>query len=66
MPLLIYTDHQVLPGFGEGSGPIFFDQLNCAGTELSLLDCENFALALGIPGSGCDHSRDVGVMCEGI
>ena len=48
--------------FGEGSGPIFMDQLNCMGTEPNILDCYSFA-PLGV--HTCDHSQDSGVYCEG-
>ena len=48
--------------FGEGSGPIFLENLECSGTESSLLGC-----GLGSPVGihSCDHSQDSGVMCTG-
>ena len=48
--------------FGEGSGPIFLDQVKCSGTETSLLSCTRFS-ALGL--HSCDHSLDAGVQCPG-
>ena len=48
--------------FGEGTGPIFFDQLGCLGDEASLLDCSTFS-SLGL--HTCDHSEDAGIKCVG-
>ncbi len=47
--------------FGQGSGQIWMDDVNCAGTESSLMNCST-------PGRGihnCVHSEDAGVICEG-
>ena len=58
-----YTGAVVLSAVpGSGSGPIFLDQLNCNGTEGTLLECVAFT-GLGL--STCDHSQDVGVRCRG-
>ena len=46
----------------RGSGPIFLDQLDCNGTENTLLECNAFT---GRGLSTCDHSQDVGVLCRG-
>ena len=59
----VSTDHKVRQ-FGRGSGPIFLDDLNCDGTESSLLDCRRNGLDVGI--HNCDHSDDAGVQCSGI
>ena len=49
--------------YGAGTGPIYLSQLNCDGSEATLLECRTFARATGI--HDCDHMDDVGVHCEG-
>ena len=48
--------------FGQGSGPIFWDDVQCNGTEQRLRDC----VKLITPGGSidCAHSEDVGVACQ--
>jgi len=48
--------------FGEGTGPIFLEGLECNGTETSLLDC-TMDVELGL--TLCDHSDDAGIRCFG-
>ena len=50
--------------FGEGTGFIWLDDVQCDGTERSIYDCPN------IPPSGsswtpvrCEHSKDASVIC---
>ena len=52
----------MLTGFSNGTGPIFLDQLDCRGTENTLLECNAFT-SRGV--SICDHSQDVGIRCRG-
>ena len=44
--------------FGEGTGPIWLDDLVCEGIELSLLDCEG-----NLNNHDCTHDEDVGIRC---
>ena len=45
--------------FGEGSGPIYYDDVACNGTETHLADCPH----LGIGFENCNHSEDAGSVC---
>ena len=46
--------------FGQGSGQILLDNLQCTGREASLLECSH----RGINEHNCGHSEDAGVTCE--
>ena len=46
------------PYFGQGSGPIWIDGLECIGTESDINDCE-FNKS-----PDCYHTEDVGVICS--
>ena len=45
--------------FGEGSGPIFLDDVRCNGYEQRLVDCRSAALEV----NNCFHPDDAGVVC---
>ena len=56
------TSAQALVGLDnvpDGTGSIWLDEVNCAGTEARLIDCP--ADPLGI--HDCRHSEDAGVDC---
>ena len=48
--------------FGEGSGLVYLEGLECVGDEDSLLDCP---MQLELGHSLCDHSSDAGIRCYG-
>ena len=50
--------------FGQGTGPIVMDNVQCAGSENQLLACSSARLLAF--SSNCLHSEDAGVRCEGI
>ena len=49
--------------FGQGSGPIWLDNVACTGTEPTLARCGH--LGINITRS-CNHHEDAGVGCYGI
>ena len=46
--------------FGEGSGGIILNNLDCTGAETSLLRCSHN----GLYNHSCDHDQDASVTCE--
>ena len=47
--------------YGEGSGKIWLDDLNCVGTEKSIRKCSHRGWGI----ENCSHSEDAGVRCSG-
>lgn len=51
--------------FGQGSGPIFLDNVLCSGLENMLFNCAHSGIE--ISNISCSHQRDAGVVCvQGI
>ena len=48
--------------FGQGYGPIFLDNVVCAGNESNLAECQHPGIARS---QYCTHSEDAGVICPG-
>ena len=46
--------------YGRGTGPILFDNVNCLGSESSLLSCRHS----GVGNHNCHHSQDASVRCQ--
>lgn len=45
-------------GFGQGTGPIFLDDVACRGTEANILTCPYDRVT-----TDCTHREDAGVRC---
>ena len=46
--------------FGEGIGPIYFDDVRCRGTEQNITSCPSRGLGV----SNCGHLEDASVLCK--
>ena len=47
--------------YGQGTDPIWLDDLGCSGSELTLLQCSHN----GLGSHNCYHYEDVSVRCSG-
>lgn len=48
--------------FGQGTGRIYLDELNCDRSEVRLEYCGND----GVKVHNCGHAEDAGVICIGV
>ena len=46
--------------FGQGTGPIWLDEIGCDGTENNLMECSRLPWAK----HNCRHSEDVAIACS--
>ena len=45
--------------YGQGTGPIQLDNVQCTGSEVNLLQCSHSTI------DNCGHSEDAGIRCRG-
>lgn len=45
--------------FGQGTGLIYFDELECSGSEIDLFRCKRPPIGV----EDCGHNEDAGVQC---
>ena len=45
--------------FGQGSGSILLDEVQCTGNEVSIFSCSHNSIGY----HDCSHSEDAGVVC---
>ena len=50
------------PPFGQGTGPIFWDDVRCTGSEQRLDECPHLTTLQG--SEDCIHDEDVGITCQ--
>lgn len=55
------SDFTKLASYGQGSGIIWLDNIQCHGNENNLLLCSHGGIAI----HNCQHSEDAGVVCSG-
>ena len=57
-----YTGYYTSNNFGQGTGPIWLDNLQCTGAENSLYNCT----ANAVGSHNCGHYEDAGAKCGKI
>ncbi len=56
--IIVMTDAQALTTYPTGSSPIYLDNVNCSGSELTLAQCTHDPDT-----TDCHHGEDAGVRC---
>lgn len=47
--------------FGQGSGPVWLEDVSCSGNETSVTQCPSNEIGT----STCEHGQDAGIICRG-
>ncbi len=58
-PKYLASSAPLMSAYGEGTGAIAFDGVDCAGNESSLVDCPADV------DHNCTHAKDASVVCSG-
>jgi len=58
--LFRYVGRQIGNNYGAGSGPIWLDYVQCAGTENDITECPHNSWGI----NKCSHSEDVSMSCS--
>ena len=64
--IAVYTGSQAFHSarFGKGTGSIWLRDVNCDGSETSLIQCTTYSAIVII--KDCGHYEDAGVRCESM
>ena len=52
-----------LADFGAGTGNILLEKVMCSINDTVLASCGHYGVGITV---GCDHTKDVGVVCDGM
>ena len=62
MSLVLGVQPLMEANFGEGSGLVLLDDVDCDGSEKGLISCSTGS---PIGQHNCNHGKDAGVSCQG-
>ena len=60
MTLFLHTLGSEATSFGEGTGRIWLDNIQCTGSERQLRNCISNSSGVNL----CTHAQDAGVRCQ--